>query len=236
MKVLAVGDIHTKLWIIDAVKKIADNYDRVVFVGDYADDWDSEPLDTIRTWEALYSLKQSDPEKYHFVVGNHDYIYVHKTPTISSGYSAGTQFMLNLPENRHLKNWIETIPLAFEIDDVIYSHAGFTQTWYKKAEWNKDMTAYEVSGLWQDDSPLWVRPDTDNEDLYIPRRQVFGHTPSETCWEVQPHNWCIDTFSTYPDGTPVGDGTVLEIEWGRVFTKIKLETKDGNDNTIGIKT
>ena len=39
MKVLAVGDIHTKKWIVDKVDEIADNYDKVVLIGDYADEW-----------------------------------------------------------------------------------------------------------------------------------------------------------------------------------------------------
>lgn len=37
-RVLAIGDIHTKTWIVDKVSKVIDDYDKVVFCGDYADD------------------------------------------------------------------------------------------------------------------------------------------------------------------------------------------------------
>lgn len=219
-KVLAVGDIHTKLWIIDAVEKVIGNYDTVVFVGDYADDWGSEPIDSINTWRRLKKLQEDNPDKVELVTGNHDYIYTHDVNSISSGYSVGTQFLLDLPDNKDLKTWLKHLPIYVEIDAVKYSHAGFT------VEWDSS------TGYWNDFSPLWARP-TDTLE-YRKYRQVFGHTPSETCYEVEPNNWCIDTFSTYPDGTPVGDGTVLEVEWGRVFNKIKLETKDDNNSTTGI--
>lgn len=206
-RVLAVGDIHTKTWIIDRVEKLADKYDKIIFVGDYADDWGKEPLDTIETWRKLKDLYDKDTEKYAMVMGNHDFIYVNRTSSISGGYNHGTQLILNMPDFKQLKAWLAMRPIQLEFDDVVYSHAGIVE------EWNG-------VNYWNDLSPIWVRPD---EDATYIGKQVFGHTPSETCWEVKPGVWCIDTFSTYPDGTPFGDGTVLEIIDGKTFTKIKLE-------------
>ncbi len=218
MRVLAVGDIHTKLWIIDEVQKIADNYDRVVFVGDYADDWSKEPIDTINTWKKLRGFYNKFP-KVLMVQGNHDYAYTRNVGTSSGGYSVGTQFLLDLPENKELKDWLRDLPLSIKLNGVTYSHAGITK------EWNEN---FHPDNLWEDVSPLWVRPDDGYEYLEIP--QVFGHTPSETCWEVDTNIWCIDTFSTYPDGTPFGDHTVLEVTNGKEFKKIKLEKQNARDN------
>lgn len=213
-RVLAVGDIHTKTWIIDRVQKIADDYDKIVFVGDYADDWGKQPIDTINTWIALKDFHENNPEKVCLVVGNHDYIYINKTSTESGGYSTGTQFLLNLPDNYELKEWLKNIPVKVELDGTTYSHAGFSTGWDDN---EKD--------LWRDDSPIWIRPDSISYGWTYKDNQVFGHTPSQTCWEVPSGEnvWCIDTFSTYRDGTPFGDGTVLEIIDGKTFTKIKLE-------------
>lgn len=230
-KVLAVGDIHTKLWIIDAVSKLIPNYDKVVFVGDYADDWDSGPLQTLETWKALKNLEEKYRNKVKILAGNHDYIYAYKTPTLQGGYNNLTQTLLNVPEGQYLKEWLKGLAITVSIDDVFYSHAGMTKQW---------LGSRDVEDLWDDTSPLWARPgDADYKRNFLGNgylKQVFGHTPSPTCYEVHPEVWCIDTFSTYPDGTPVGDGTVLEIIDGKIFNKIKLETKDGNDNTTGVET
>jgi predicted phosphodiesterase len=225
MKVLAVGDIHTKLWIIDEVEKIIDNYDAVVFVGDYADDWNASPLRTIETYIKLHDFQVKYFNKVHVIMGNHDYIYVNNIPMKSSGYNYSTQHLLNMPENKKYKAWISAMPILREIDGVIYTHAGITDAWEYEGE------------IRSHGSPLWARPgdsidstDRYGTDKYLNIPQVFGHTPSDTCWEVQPNVWCIDTFSTYQDGTPVGDWTVLEIEDGTKFTKRKIQNDNNNTN------
>ena len=45
----------------------------------------------------------------------------------------------------------------------------------------------------------------------------------KTCQEIQPNVWCIDTFSTMPDGGLFGDGSVLEIIDGEKFSKAYLK-------------
>lgn len=209
MKILAVGDIHTKLWIIHEVEKLVDKYDAVVFCGDYADDWGKDATDTMDTWRTLYYLQQDYPDKIKLVLGNHDFIYINRTPSLQSGYDNITQLAINSPVNGYLKNWLLSLPITLELDGITFSHAGIAKGW--------DGTN-EMSDLWQDHSPIWVRPNI-AEYLQIP--QVFGHTPSPTCYEVHKDIWCIDTFSTYADGTPIGDQTVLQINKGK-YKKIKL--------------
>ena len=228
MKVLAVGDIHTKLWIIEEVEKLVEEYDRVVFVGDYADDWGVSPQCSIATWSWLMKLEDKFPDKVSVVMGNHDYIYVNYTKTTQSGYDRFTQTLIDVPENRELWRWLKGLPVTLTVDGVTYSHAGFTGEWFKQHGLDKN---YSSAGndLWTDDSPLWARPPEAN---YMDIPQVFGHTPSETCWEVQPNVWCIDTFSTYPNGDPIGDQTVLEILDGKKFTKRKIKNDDNNTDGV----
>ena len=219
MKILAVGDIHTKDWIVDEVEKLVGKYDRVVFVGDYADDFGNDGLESLGTWAKLYKLEQAHPDKVKLVLGNHDFIYVNKTPSLQTGYNAITQLAINSPANKYLRDWLLSLPITLEEGGITFSHAGIAKGW--------DGTN-EMSDLWQDHSPIWVRPSF-GEYLQMP--QVFGHTPSETCWEVHPDIWCIDTFSTYSDGTPIGDHTVLEIttkDDKRKYKKIKLHENTNN--------
>lgn len=229
MKVLAVGDIHTKIWIIEEVDKLLSKidtkdgvathrYDRVVFCGDYADDWRSDANDSINTWLRLMELQRKHGSRVKFVVGNHDYIYVNDTVTSQSGYNPITQLLINMPENKKVSDWLKSLKATLVLDGVTYSHAGVTDT-YKEGD-----------DLWQNDTPIWARPQT-HRYKNIP--QVFGHTPSETCWEVQPNVWCIDTFSTFPNGDPIGDYTMLEVINGQTFQKTKI---NDNSDTSGIES
>ena len=221
-KVLAVGDIHTKMWIIESVTKLINQYDCIVFIGDYADDWDQSPLKTIETWRRLKMLTSLYPDKVRALVGNHDFAYLLSFDPRSGGYNRTTQLLLDSPENRDLKTWLSKLPVTAEIDGVTYSHAGIDATW------NESVNEHS---LWADNSPIWTRPD-DSDYIEVP--QVFGHTPHATCTQLENNIWCIDTFSSYRDGTPIGDQTVLEITDGETFNIKKLENNDNNSNTPSV--
>lgn len=213
MRVLAVGDLHAKQWILYEVAEVINNYDAVVFVGDYADNWNTSATHSIATWRLLKNLSM-DP-KVHVLIGNHDYSYIH--PEIagrSSGWSHVTFTLLNTPEKKSLKEWLLSLPYKLELDGVTYSHAGITN------EWNGDESVY---GLWNDSSPIWARPmQMGGSITYKNIPQVIGHNPSEKIWQPEPNVWCIDTFSERQDNTPIGDQTVLEIVDGKEFLPVKL--------------
>jgi predicted MPP superfamily phosphohydrolase len=211
MKVLAVGDIHTKTWIIDLVENVIDDYDMVVFVGDYADNWGVSGAETIETWRKLWHFWLAYPD-IRLVLGNHDYAYLHNVSC--SGHNQLAQMLLDVPENKDLKEWLYSLPITLEIDGVTYSHAGLDERWDGKE-------------MWDDISPMWVRP---NWAQYKKIKQVVGHTPMETVTEVQPDIWLIDTFSQYMDGSPIGDGSMLVITDGETFEKINIHANN-NDPT-----
>lgn len=211
-KVLAIGDIHTKTWIINKVSKIIYIYDKVIFCGDYADDFSASSQDTINTWSMLKDLQSKHQNKVNLVLGNHDYIYVYDTPSLQTGYNPITHTLIDAPENKNLKKWLVNLSIIIEIDGVTYSHAGIANEW---------SGAQSVNGLWNDVSPIWARPDSSITYKNIP--QVFGHTPSKTCYEIKHGVWCIDTFSTMPDGSSFGDGSVLQVIDGKKFSKLYLE-------------
>lgn len=214
MKVLAIGDIHTKSWILYDVEKIIDDYDAVVFVGDYSDNWNTSPVQSIATWRLLKNLCQD--EKVHAVIGNHDYAYIH--PEIagrSSGWNHVTFTLLHTPEKKEVKEWLLSLPVTIEIDGVTYSHAGVTE------QWDGDESVY---GLWNDTSPIWARPQRfGGRTTYRKIPQVIGHNPSEKIWQPEPNIWCIDTFSETRNNQPIGDYTVLEIIDGKEFKTKKLD-------------
>lgn len=229
MKILAVGDIHTKTWIIDKVEELVDQYDAIVFCGDYADNWNTSPTQSMATWRLLKMLMGNNPLKVFAVIGNHDYAYIHdEIAGRSSGFNTVTYQLINSPENKKLKQWLQSLPAVFELDGVTFSHAGVTEQWDGK---------FDVWSLWNDQSPIWARPrEYGGYVTYKSGNQVIGHNPSETIWNPQDNVWCIDTFSEHQDNSPIGDHTVLEIVDGKEFTKIKLETQNEyNSNTTSIE-
>jgi predicted MPP superfamily phosphohydrolase len=148
-KILAIGDIHTKIWIIEKVARIINDYDKVIFCGDFADDFNAGPQDTLNTWSYMKGLQIKNRSKVELVMGNHDYIYVNNTPSSQSGYNPMTHVLIDAPENKNLKEWLTDLPVIIEIDGVTYSHAGIASEW---------SGAEDVTGLWDDTSPLWARP------------------------------------------------------------------------------
>jgi len=67
--------------------------------------------------------------------------------------------------------------------------------------------------MWDDASPLWLRPQYYPEKMYKQEEllQVVGHTPVESITE----DWNIiscDVFSTYRDGSPIGTEEFLLID------------------------
>jgi hypothetical protein len=213
-KVLAVGDIHTKRWIIDEVEKVVDNYDTIVFCGDYADNWNTGPTHSLATWRSLKMFMDSN-KKVKAVIGNHDYSYIHKEIAgRSSGWNPITYQLINAPENKRIKSWLESLPVTLEIDGVTFSHAGVT------SQWDGELT---VNSLWSAYSPIWARPRGFGGDaVYKNIPQVFGHNPSPNIWNGGDNIWCIDTFSELQDNTPIGDETVLEIIDGKKFNIMEL--------------
>lgn len=207
MRVLAVGDIHQKKWIVDKVINVIDGYDKVVFVGDYLDNWDADPFDRVSMVGYLANIKNRYGDKVVFIAGNHDICYVDKRYSGKyGGHNARAQILFNIHVDE--KKWIESLPHTHNIDGVTYSHAGITVGWNNSTE---------PIG---EDGHMWVRPD--DGYVYQPR-QVFGHTPQKTCVEVQKDVWCIDTFSQYKDLTYIGDHTVLEVIDGREFNVVKVK-------------
>lgn len=231
MRILSIGDVHSKTWMIyEIAAEFLDHYDKVVFVGDYADNWNTPPTHSLSTWRLIRQLMQAHPEKVHAVIGNHDYAYIH--PEIagrSSGWNPVTFTLINTPENKKIKDWLLSLPITLELDGVTYSHAGITNEWDGKED---------VWSLWNDNSPIWARPrEMGGQITYKDIPQVIGHNPSKTVWNPAPQVWCIDTFSQDQNNNFIGDKTLLEVVNGKEFNILKLDEiqNENNNNTSGVE-
>lgn len=127
-RTLIIGDVHGRR----AWKRLVQEqeYDLVVFVGDYFDPYDNiSRADLISNFKEIIEFKRSQPEKVILLFGNHDLHYLGYTDTWSR-YDRRIQ-----PEVEEL-----IVPLIdskeiqlFHYDDenkVLYSHAGLSYYWY----------------------------------------------------------------------------------------------------------
>lgn len=218
MRVLIVGDIHLKPKIFDRADKILESGQavRAIQMGDLVDDWGQQHNLALysRTLQRAIKFHEDHPDTL-WVMGNHDLGYWYPELGVKeSGHSdfaegeVGAWF-------RELRRIGGDQKIMHVIDDVIFTHAGLTLEWARslvpqKTHWEdeieyvmnlaNDAIPYE---LWEENSPIWCRPQIDKYEMYPAKLQVVGHTPVKNVGE---DNGVLstDVFSTYQDGWPIG--------------------------------
>ncbi len=202
MKILAIGDIHGRsCW-----EKIVDqNFDIVVFIGDYLDTYDDNitPRNQVDNLKNIIDFKLKFPEKVKLIVGNHDYHYMRGINDHYAGFQLGIKF--DVEEILH--NNKDLFQSCFIYDKYCFTHAGITNTWLKTVkEWFIDNglesnglentvnllfefkpTMFKfTSGEYFDQhgnevtqTPFWIRPEALIKDRILNYFHVIGHTPGD---------------------------------------------------------
>ena len=226
MRVLVIPDVHLKPWIFDRAANIllGGEADRAVCLMDLADDWNQEENLELyaETYNVAIDFAKLFPDTL-WCLGNHDLSYVWRQ--LETGYSAtaeqtaydGLMRLQNaLPDGSKLE-------YIHKIDNVLFMHGGlsdrFVRLYAKPSHYNDPDKVIEVINklgrrqMWQDDSPIWLRPQYGIIRMYKPRKllQVVGHTPVK-CIERRGHVISCDTFSTYHDYSPIGSQEFLVID------------------------
>ena len=226
MKVLVIPDIHLKPDIFQKAdylmgKKIAE---RAVCLMDIPDDWGKQY--NIKLYEDTYDAAISFAKKYPDTMwcwGNHDLSY--QWYQLETGYSPMAEYTVNrkltdlkvaLPENNPIR-------YVGRIDNVLFSHGGLSKTFveeyvpaskYNDVDYVLDtINRLGKNDMWDDGSPIWLRPQYENVKMYKPRTllQVVGHTPMRKITKCK-HVISCDVFSTYDDGRPIGTQEFLLLD------------------------
>jgi hypothetical protein len=138
MKYVTIGDVHGHNNWKNAVYKLDDDtrelgdclldftIDKVIFVGDYVDDWKLTNTEILNNLKEIIQLKKDYPDNVILLMGNHDVAYLHHDEKIT-GHRAemGTDLYQIFHENREL------FQLAYQVNDVIWTHAGIHRGWWK---------------------------------------------------------------------------------------------------------
>ena len=228
-RVFVIPDVHLKPWMFEkAARKVSSGkYDAVVMLGDLVDDWGKgKDLDLYNeTFDAAIGFIKDFPDTF-FCYGNHDVSYL--WGAMETGYSFFAQGTV-VERLEQLKEALPVENTAFihRIDDVLFSHAGLTR-WFVEDHFDvlenpsEDDIFYIINKvnlmgmdeLWQDNSPIWARPQDGVTELYpAGMLQVVGHTPVAMPLK-QGNLLTVDVFSTYRNGSPIGSETFVCVDTG----------------------
>lgn len=230
---LFVGDLHLQAkLILPLVEKAIEkhNVERVIFMGDYVDQWNQNDNSQLYINElALLNkfrkkLIRKGKVEPVFLIGNHDMPYLIDIREYYSAYNTDTfdkvhDLLLRLQPQ-----------IAYEVDDyIIASHAGYVQTsaweiplWHFKP-WlysyidesiNLQKQVGRRGGFNTYGSMLW---EDFGERLWRAgmKCQIVGHTPQKTITDLREditgevNCICVDTFSLNQFYNPIGDGSML---------------------------
>lgn len=201
MKVVAIGDIHGRTVWRDIVRKaLEENADKIVFLADFLDPYPSEVISPFQSilgnFKDIVELQSTYTNKIVLLYGNHDHHYnpfVVDKQYYSRWDIQGMKELSTIIEDLVMR---DRMKLFHYEDGVMYSHAGFTNTWINNNDFtlesdilqtNPDSLNYthsmsdiSMTGDSIEQSPIWVRPRSLLSDLSIEYpRQVVGHTIHE---------------------------------------------------------
>lgn len=222
-RILIIGDTHG----YDSWKQIVENedWDLVVFLGDYVDDYTVKPEEIAKNLEDILNFKRENPDKVILIWGNHDHSYLFGE--MCSGYNYhGAHLYVPLLREAMEENLFH---LYYIFDDIICSHAGITQYWlqevaeketienlswddvimkkpgYPKSNilnWNC-YQGYNSYGDTISNSLIWVRPKSLIDNKLEGYRQIVGHTHFKEPYtedgiyfnDMMPHHYIISEGS-----------------------------------------
>ena len=227
VKTLIIPDIHNDYLTAEKIIK-KENPVKIIFLGDYFDDFNDTVQDAIHTAKWLKkSLKQNN--RIH-LIGNHDLNYMTDNPNLKCmGYRTDKHKVIK----RQNVDWNKLLMYYWIDEKWLCTHAGFSNDFFKQQRKKKSDSVQQVldlskknlnkmndeyfihsffqvgfsrGGLNDVGGPLWC--DYDEFEDIPGINQIFGHTPNYTVRYRKTKNsehYCIDTklkhYAVYQEGT-----------------------------------
>ena len=200
MKTIVLGDIHGRSVWKDIVAQ--EKADRVIFIGDYFDSFDIDPVVQQHNFKEIIEFKEKSECEVILLIGNHDFHYLPMGETYS-GYKHGAMPVNRqlLEENKH------HLQMCYQLDNILFTHAGIGHNWlvyqnqyepftdqgtvtniadFVNAIWKYQPNRFMFCGIDQygdtkTQTPIWIRPSSlisGNRDTFLKTDyiQVVGHT------------------------------------------------------------
>ncbi len=204
-KILIIPDIHNKWFEAEEIIS-KEKPDKVVFLGDYFDDFNDTLEDAEQTAEWL-KKSLTNPDRIH-LLGNHDLSYLN-TDYVCSGFSEGKLFAI-----KNTKIDLTKLQYYCWVGDWLCTHAGLSGEFFKAYNYKNlhidkfldKMIKHNKNRLYDCSSfrggrdahsgILWCDYD---EFVDLPNvKQIFGHTQgtlrqteNHICLDTALHNYAI---------------------------------------------
>ena len=127
--ILAIGDVHGR----EVLSRIRpENYDMVVFLGDYADSHygdDYPDAVILENLQHIIAFKKAWPDKVALLLGNHDVHYMYSGEV--SGCSGFRQSMLGDLQRLFMES-SSLFDMAYQYENTLFTHAGVSNAWYRE--------------------------------------------------------------------------------------------------------
>jgi len=124
MRILTIGDLHG----LDCWKKVSpENYDLIVFVGDYVDSFTVSDEDILRNFREIIQFRLDWPEKIVLLLGNHEIGYINPYYRCS-----GYRYTLEAEVRAIYKKHSQLFRVAHQWENYLWTHAGIQQEYYRK--------------------------------------------------------------------------------------------------------
>lgn len=135
MRYLVIPDIHGRTFWKDVTKNI-DDYDKVIFLGDYLDPYPFEHIseeNAITNFLEIIDFAEQHSDKIIMLLGNHDLHYINSDFAAICG---GSRYMYKYAEdiNNIFMKHIKMFHIIYQTDKTLFSHAGVFKSWLDK--WN----------------------------------------------------------------------------------------------------
>ena len=148
MSAIIIPDIHQKTgWKM--VKKSADTFDKIFFVGDYYDhhgDAEVQDEEAVNNFLEIIEFKKQYPDKVFLCIGNHDLHYLEGFEAVSNFQSHNYGIF-----RKALEDNLEYLNIAYEYEGYVISHAGVSAKWYER--W---MKIAQIKNYPHEGSPLEI--------------------------------------------------------------------------------
>ena len=131
MKALFVGDIHNHNYMFQDIETLDKkyNFDRIICMGDYVDDWNTDNHQSLETLERIFTLKSLDREKYTFLTGNHELSYLGYK---CSGHMTELEDVMNLKLEEHIDDLDFYTTIQCGNYEYVCTHAGINNGFAKE--------------------------------------------------------------------------------------------------------
>jgi len=185
MKIICVPDIHQTTYWEKLVKFDLNKIDKIIFLGDYFDNWINEWPHQGENFEKIIQFKTEFPDKIDILFGNHDTSYLLNERC--SGYQPYNAKYIT----KAIESSIKFMQIVSIYDNYLFSHSGVSYRWMMQTgikevnEINRLFLEKPNYFRWVgpdnygnniNEGPLWIRPESLLKTSIKSYNQIVGHT------------------------------------------------------------